>query len=205
MTELLLFRAQVLARQLGYRHFQREQLADAESVTLDAEKLLGIVAEQPDRVYAEVAQDLDAAAVFSFVGAEAQALVGFDRIVSLRLERVRADLVREADAPPFLIEVHEDATALGRNPLQGGLQLVTAVALHGMENIPREAARMQADQDVAAVAEIPVDQRDMGLPVVFALVDVNCELAVLCGERCRRDAFHKALRSYGPRTSSVKP
>jgi hypothetical protein len=51
---------------------------------------------------------------------------------------------------------------------------------------------MQAYQDIAAVTELAVNGRNMRLAVVLALVDVNRELAVLCGQGRRSDAFHKA-------------
>ena len=143
-------------------------------------------------MHAEIAEDFDAAAVLALVGAEAQLLVGFDGIVALGLERVGPDLVREADTASLLIEVHENAAPFGRDPLEGGLQLLAAVTLRRVKDVPGQTARMQAYQDIAAVTELAVNGRNMRLAVVLALVDVNRELAVLCGQGRRSDAFHKA-------------
>ena len=59
---------------------------------------------------AQVAQNLGADAVVALVGLEAEALVRLDRVEALVLQLVRANLVGQADAASFLVEIQQHAS-----------------------------------------------------------------------------------------------
>ena len=70
---------------------------------------------------------------------EAEEPVRLVRVVPLRLERVRADLVAEADAAPFLAQVEEHAAAALGDEVEGAVELRAAVALERPEHLARQA------------------------------------------------------------------
>ena len=104
--------AQVGAAALGRRDLQRHALDDLQAVAVEGDVLARVVGHQAHLAHAEVAQDLGADAVVALVGAEAELLVGLDRVVPLLLQLVGAQLVHQADAAPLLEQVEEHALAL---------------------------------------------------------------------------------------------
>ena len=83
---------------------------------------------EPHRADAQVLQDLHADAVVALVRLESEALVRLHGVEPLLLELVRADLVRDADASPFLIEVKQNAAPCFFDLRHRGVELRTAVA-----------------------------------------------------------------------------
>ena len=59
---------------------ERHLLGDLEAVALEADDLARVVRQEPDRVQAQVAQDLRADAVVAQVRREAERLVGLDGV-----------------------------------------------------------------------------------------------------------------------------
>ena len=110
-------------------------------------------------------QDLHADAVVALVGLEAEPLVGLDGVEPLVLQLVGADLVGQADAAPFLVQVQQHAAALLGDPLHRRVELRAAVAARRVEDVAGQAARVDAHQHVLAVADLALDQRDVGLAV----------------------------------------
>ena len=80
---------------------------------------------------------------------QAEQAVGVDRVVAVRLERVRADLVGEADAAPLLPQVEDGAGAGVRDRGHRGVELLLAVALERAEDLARHALGVDAHEDVA--------------------------------------------------------
>ena len=75
-------------------------------------------------VIAEVDEDLRADAVLARVGREAELLVGLDGVAALVLQRVRAQLVAEADAAALVAaQVDDHALALRRDLLERAVEL----------------------------------------------------------------------------------
>src|SRR5690349_15071245 len=103
MPELLLLGAEVREVTAARRDLERHALRDLDPVPLQAEHLPGIVGEQPHPTETEIAQDLRADAVVAEILLEAELEVGLDGVPTLVLERVGADLVREADAAALLV------------------------------------------------------------------------------------------------------
>src|SRR5216684_477000 len=122
VPHLVLLGLEVSTRRLRGGNFERQPLRDGQAVTFDADELPRVVAEQPHRTHAEIAQNLHADAVVALVGLESETFVGLNGVEPLILQLVSANLVREADAPPFLIQIEQDAAALLRNPLHGRIE-----------------------------------------------------------------------------------
>jgi hypothetical protein len=57
--------------------------------------------------------------------------------------------------------VHQRSSTLGDDPPHGQLQLRTAVAAERAERVAGEAGGMQADQHVAAVPDLAVDEQQV--------------------------------------------
>ena len=133
----------------------------------------GLLRQQPHRPDAEVAQDLGADAVVALVGLEAEPLVGLDRVEPLVLQLVGANLVGQADAAPFLVQVQQHAAPFGGDPLHRRVELRAAVAARRVEHVAGQALRVHAHQHVLAVADVAAHERDVRLAVDQALVGVN--------------------------------
>ena len=101
------------------------------------------------------------------VGSEAEPLVGLHRVGAGVLERVRPDLVEEADAAAFLIEIDDYAPPLPRDQLHGALELRPAVAALGPEHVARETFRVHPHQDARLAGHVALHQCH-----VLGLVDV---------------------------------
>ncbi len=105
MTEFVFLGLQIPAREFGRLDFDWHPLADQQAAAGDAGQLERVVAEQPDRAHAEVAQHQHADPVVARIGRETQPFVGFDGIVALLLQRVGADLIDQTNAAALLIEI----------------------------------------------------------------------------------------------------
>ena len=85
------------------------------------------------------------------------------------MQFISAELVREPDAAPLLAHVEEDTRALAVDPLEGGLELLAAIAALGAEHVPREALRMHPDEPRASAGGA-LDECDVMVSVHEALV-----------------------------------
>src|SRR5262245_19599221 len=120
---------------------------NAQAVAVQADDLAGVVGEQADVADAQIVENLGADAVVTQIGAEAEAVVGFDSVEPLGLlELVGLELGQEANALAFLTHVEHDALA-GLADLRHGLvELGTAVAQATAEDVTGEALAVNADQ-----------------------------------------------------------
>ena len=86
---------------------------------------------------------------------EAQLDVRLDRVVALVLQRVRADLVAEADAAPFVTaQVHDTPVpSVGDQPHRR-VELEAAVATHRTEHVSSEALGVHPDQHVLLARDL---------------------------------------------------
>src|SRR5687767_10730474 len=103
--------------------------------------------------------------IVSLVRLQPEAFVRLDDVERLILQLVRPDLVREADSAPLLVEIQQHAAPLGRHALHRRIELGTAITPRGVEDVARQASRVDADEDVLAIPEIPLDERDMCFPI----------------------------------------
>src|SRR5262249_2225932 len=128
VPELFLLRLQISARRLVRRYLERDPFADRQAVAFDADQLARIVAQQPHRAHAELAENLHADAVVALIRLEAEALVRLHRVEALVLQLVGANLVREPDAASFLVQIEEHAAPLVRDLPHRRIELRAAVA-----------------------------------------------------------------------------
>ena len=113
---------------------------------LELRDLGRVVGEQADPADAELAQHRRRRPEVALVVAEAEVVVGVDRVQAAVLQAVGAQLVGEADAAALLREVEQDAGTLVRHPADGAAQLVAAVAAQRAQEIAGEALRVQPRQ-----------------------------------------------------------
>ena len=93
-----------------------------------------------------VSEELGAGAVVAQVGSEAEPGVGLDGVGPLVLQAIRADLVEQADAPPLLAQVEQNALAGLGDPFQRLLQLKATVTAQAEQRIAGQALGMDTGQ-----------------------------------------------------------
>ena len=119
----------------------------------------GLLVMRRTEGHVEQFQNLGGQFEFAAIGLEAQPEIGFDRIQSLILQFVGAQLGHQPYAAALLLLVEQNAGAgLGDGP-QGQFQLQTAVAAQGAEDIPGKALGMNTNHGRPAV-DIAQHQRD---------------------------------------------
>src|SRR5439155_17070835 len=106
------FGAHVAGTLVVRRLHDRNSLTETQTVAFEPHHLARIVRDGPDRLEAEVEQDLRADAVITQIRLEAELLVGFDGVSAGVLELVGLQLVEQSDAPTLLIEVRDHAASL---------------------------------------------------------------------------------------------
>src|SRR5690606_30133946 len=169
----------VLARGDGHRLTG----GDGDAVADERVGLVGVVGQQADAAHTEVGEDLRAGRVVAGVGGQAEFEVGVEGVPAAFLEFVGAQFGHQADAAPLVAaQVDDDAPALGLDAGQGGVQLGSAVAALGAEDVSGEAFGVDADEDVLPVADVAVDQGDVLDAVDGGAVAVRGEGAVRGGQ-----------------------
>src|SRR3989442_8333211 len=144
------------------RNLDRHALDDPEPVPLHPDDLPGIVRDEPDLVQPKLDQDLPAHAIVPKVRLEAQSQVRLDSVLAFVLQLVRAQLVHQADAASFLVQVQEHALPCLLDHLQRAMELLAAIAAKRSEHIGGEAPRGHADpHPVGRVYPAP-DPRALG-------------------------------------------
>src|SRR5215472_14306437 len=103
---------------------------------MDLEWVVGHEPRAPD---AQVAQDRGSHVVTARIVGKAQNTVRVDRVDPVALERVRAHLVPQADAPTFLPQVYDHTTPGVGDRAHGLIELVTAIALERTHHLARPA------------------------------------------------------------------
>ena len=164
------------------KSLQRDAFGHLESVPLDPEPFRRVVGHDSDRGQAQVRQDLGTDPVVARVHGQAQRQVRFHRVMALVLEGVGPELVGQSDAPSLLAHVQEHATAFVADALERLLKLVTAIASHGTENIPRETLGVHADEHVRLTVHVALDQGDVVVAGQLVLVQVGLEFPVPAGD-----------------------
>ena len=101
--------------------------------------LLGVVAEQPDRRDAEVAQHVGRGAVLTGVGGQAERQVGVEGVEAVLLQPVGAQLVDEPDASALVAAQVDDDPAVVADRVEGGVELRPALALERAEGLAGQA------------------------------------------------------------------
>ena len=118
-----------------------------------------IVGHQPHPRHAEQVEHARGVAEAPLVEAEAEDFICVIGVVAPRLQAIGANLVGEAVAAPFLVEIEDHAAAVFRHVAGGVAQLVAAVAFERAEQIARQAGRMQADMHGTSEIGLSDDHR----------------------------------------------
>src|SRR3989449_65665 len=175
------------------RRHNGQPLDDLEPVPLETDQLHRIVRQHPDRGQPEVEQDLRADAVVPQVRLETELLVGFDGVVPLILQLIRLELVEEADASSFLIEVHDPPGARLRDHPHRAVQLPAAVAARRTEYVAGQALGVHPHQHLLLPCDLAVHQGDvLRLIHVIPIAD-DPEFAERGREPRLSDAMDQAL------------
>ena len=132
---------------------------DLDAGLLDGVDFFGVVGDEADGSEAEVLEDGGGKLEVAAVGAVAEIEVGFDGVAALVLELVGAEFVHEADSAALLHFVEEDAGAGVGDGAEGEFELLAAVAAERMEDVAREALRVDADDGRSSV-DVAHDQGD---------------------------------------------
>ena len=114
----------------------------------------------------------------ALVHPEAQRVVGIQRVQPCILPPVGAQLVGNADAPPFLRQVQHDAAAVLRQPLHRAAQLITAVTAQAAKELARQARGMQPDPHRLLAVEVRIADDDGDMLEVAVLLAEDHEAAV---------------------------
>ena len=109
---------------------------------------------------------------------------------------IGADLVGQTDSAALLVQIQEDAPALGRNPLHGRVELRTAVAPGGMEDLAGQTAGMHPYEHVVAVSDVAPHERQVRLAVDDALERHQLEITVVGRQLRRRHLPHQPLVAH---------
>src|SRR5581483_2552219 len=139
-----------------------EAFNDLDARGFECRDLLRIIREQANFVHAEVLQDGGRQLEVAAVGLEAELQVGFDRVATLVLQLVRAQLGHEANAAALLLLVEQNARAFFGNARERKVKLVVAIAAQRVEDIAGGALRVNAD-DRRLRMNVTHDQGDRAL------------------------------------------
>ena len=146
MAEALRLGGEVAVVDAVRRECMRHALHDLDAAGCQRGDLVRVVGQQPDSLDAEGAQHGGGDVEIPLVGLPAQRPVGVHRVQPAILQRIGAQLVDQADAPPFLAEIQHRAGALGGHAGDGALQLRPAIAAQAAEQVAGEAFGMHPHQ-----------------------------------------------------------
>ena len=162
MAEPLLLGLHVPAVAEVRRGLQRHQALDNDAFPGQRPGLGGVVGEHAGASDPGGLEDLHGLEEVTAVDWQAQPAVGLYGVVALVLQHVGPELWHQPDTPTLVAGgVHQRSPALGDDPPHCQLQLGTAVAAERAERVAGEAGGMQADQHVAAVPDLAVDEQQV--------------------------------------------
>ena len=170
-----------------------ELLDDLEVVGFEADDLAGVVREEADFVDAEIGEDLGSEAVVAEVHGETKAFIGFDGVEALLLQFVGADFGSEADAAAFLAHVEQDPSTFFFNALHGLVELGSAVAAAGGEDIAGEAFAVNPHQCWLCGGDLAFHKRDVVHAINERTVEMQIEIPVVSGHVDRLFVLHELL------------
>ncbi len=124
-------------------------------------------------------------------------MVSLDGVVTPFLEGVGPELVCEADPPPLLAHVEEDAVPVLPDQPHGEVELVAAVAPPRPEDVPGEALGVDPDEGVVG-GGVSGDEGEVALAVDEALVSDGDKVALIRREADLSDPSHQFLAPHPP-------
>ena len=145
----------------------------------------------------------------TLVHPEAQRVVGIQGVQPRILPPVGAQLVGDADAPPFLRQVQHDAAAVLRQPLHRAAQLIAAVTAQAAKEIARQARGMQPDPHRFLAVEVRIADDDGNMLEVAVLLAEDHEAAVdgviAIGTICRHTRLSLICPDGADRLCTIPP
>ena len=195
MAQLVALRLEVVAVLVVRLDLDRLLRDGREPEAADPGDLPRVVRQDADRGQPEVGEDLRADAVLARVGLEAELEVGLDRVETLLLELVGAQLVEQPDPAALLGEVEQDARAFLLDPREGALELLAAVAAPRVEHVAGQALGVDTDEHVLLPLDVALDERDVLLAGQRLAIGDRLEVAVVGREAHGDDALDELLRA----------
>src|SRR5207244_2320997 len=108
----------------------------------------------------EVGENLVSDAVVARIRRKAELEIRLHRVEARLLQLVRAQLVEQPDAPSLLGHVQEDASVLAADLGERLLELLAAVAAHGVEDVAGQALGVDAHEDVLLAFDLSLHERE---------------------------------------------
>src|SRR5882724_8403432 len=158
---------------------------------LDLERVVG---DQVDRPGSEVLDHPGRHVVAAQIVHETQRPVRFIRVRATGLQRVGANLVPEADAPPFLPQVDQRAALRTPDQVERVLQLLAAVALERPQDLAGQALAVHTDRHAFVAMEIALHGGDVLLARALLAKDHRAQGPVARGERRLRVELDQIAR-----------
>ena len=146
MPQLFLLGLEVVLSVGLWLDFAGDTLDDGDACGFQGGDLVGIVGKQTHPVHAQRLQNSCGKLEAAVVGFEAKFFVGFHGIEALILQGISLQLGHEPNTPPLLLLIEQDARASLRDEAQRHLQLLAAIAAQRIEDIARQALRMNSNQ-----------------------------------------------------------
>jgi hypothetical protein len=119
----------------------------------------------PEEVQAQFDQDICTHTIVTLIFRKAQVKIGINGIFPLFLQFIGFDLVEKPDPPAFLVQVYDHTLALLLNHSHSLMELGSAIAAVGTENITGNAGGMHPGQYSLIPGNFTFDQGDMFEPV----------------------------------------
>src|SRR5215216_1386713 len=160
MAHLLLLRFEITGEEMVRLNFETHALNYLQARLAQCANLRRIVRHHAHRAQAKIEQDFGALIVAPQVSFEAEPLIGFDGVGTLVLQRIRADLVDDADAAPFLLLVDDRAVPFLLDQLHRRFELSAAVALDRAKHIARHALRVNTHKAWLVRAQLAFDEHN---------------------------------------------
>ncbi len=123
--------------------------------------LFRIVGDQRHARHTQLTQHFGRKIETALVEPEAENFIGIIGVIAIMLQTIGVDLVGDAVAAPFLIEIEQHAAAMLGHILHRTAQLVAAIAFQRTEQIARQARRMKADRNRAREIGIAHNDGDL--------------------------------------------
>ena len=156
-------------------------------------------ARQADAAHAAGDQDLGGLLVVPAVDRQPQPEVGLHGVVALVLQDVCPKLLDQPHPASLMAgDIQQQPPAFGGDPPHGQPELRAAVAAERPEGVAGEAAGVQAEQDTAAVSDVPTGEQEVQVarsPLEGAKVELpgpggQGEAGNLLGRREHRASYH---------------
>ena len=162
--------------QIGDR-VDRNAFYNFHPVPFESNDFTGVVGEKSYFADAEIGQDLSSGAIFAQIHRIAEAFICLDGIESLFLKLVGMDLGGETDAPPLLSHIHKDSMTTFSDLRHRLMQLTSAVAATGAEDIARQTFTMNSNKSWLLRVDRPLDECQMMFVINLHPVEEELEIA----------------------------